>query len=59
MQAMTKGNFDAFRGTTGAVGEFPSTFEMTGPNVTADAWSVLIDISQSPTPPQWNAIVAY
>jgi lysophospholipase L1-like esterase len=57
--------FDNFRGLgafpypAGMTGEYPSNFLMTGPYPTGGAWSMLDDIYQNPTSPQWNAIVAY
>jgi hypothetical protein len=65
LQTITKQNFDNFRGLgalaypSGVTGEFPSVFNTTGQWPISDAWSVLNDIYQSPTPPQWNAITAY
>ena len=57
--------FDNFRGLgafpypAGMTGEFPSNFLMTGPYPLGGAWTMLDDIYQNPTSPQWNAVVAY
>lgn len=59
MQTYATTNWNNFRGTTGAVGQFPSVYNMTGNAVIGDAWSVLDDIYQSPTSPQFNAVSAY
>lgn len=65
MQGYTTTNFDNFRGIgtisypVGITGEFPSVFNTTGLYPSTNAWTVLEDIYQSPTPPQWTAITAY
>lgn len=59
LQTYATTNWNNFRGTTGAVGEFPSVYNMTSSMVIGDAWSVLDDIYQTPPSPQMNAVNAY
>lgn len=59
LQAYATTNWNNFRGTTGAVGEFPSVYNITSTMVIGDAWSVLDDIYQTPLSPQMNAVNAY
>lgn len=59
LQTYATTNWNTFRATTGAVGEFPSVYNVTGAATIGDAWSVLDDINQTPTSPQWNAVIAY
>lgn len=61
LQAATTGNYDNFTNLsdTRFTAEFPSCFELSGPSPSTNAWAVLEDVYQSPTPPQWNAIVAF
>jgi hypothetical protein len=65
MQGYATQMFDNFRGLgafpypAGVTGEFPSNFLMTGPYPLGGAWTMLDDIYQNPTSPQWNAVLAY
>jgi hypothetical protein len=65
LQGYTTQMLDNFRGLGafpypgGMTGEFPSNFLLTGPYPSGSAWSVLDDIYQNPTSPQWNSIIAY
>jgi hypothetical protein len=59
LQTYATTNWNNFRATTGAIGSFPSVYNMTGSPVIGDAWSVLDDIYQTPLPPQMNAVNAY
>lgn len=61
LYSFTLTNYNSFVGLTDSTftAEFPSCFQLSGPFPNSSAWSVLEDIYQSPTPPQWNAIVAF
>lgn len=59
LQAYATANWNSFRATTGAVGEFPSVYNMTSSMTIGDAWSVLDDIYQTPPSPQMNAVNVY
>jgi hypothetical protein len=65
MQGYTSTVYDNVRGVgtitypSGVSGEFPSAFAMTAPYPVGSGWSVLDDIYQPSTSPQWAAIIAY
>jgi hypothetical protein len=48
-----------YRNFLAAGGEFPSCFQLGGPAPSSNAWSVLEDVYQKTSSPQWNAIVAF
>ncbi len=54
-------NYNSFVGLSGNgfTAEFPSCFQFSGQAPSNNAWSILEDIYQSQTPPQWSAIVAF
>lgn len=61
LATVTAQNYANFVGLTDAtfVAEFPSCFQLSGLVPTNSAWAVLEDIYQSPSPPQWTAIVNF
>lgn len=61
LSTATTQNYANFIGLTDAsfVAEFPSCFQLSGPAPSSNVWSVLEDIYQTTTPPQWAAIVAF
>ncbi|WP_339037598.1 hypothetical protein WHZ78_07525 [Bradyrhizobium symbiodeficiens] len=56
LQDYTTKNYKNF---AAAGGEFPSCFQLGGPAPSNNAWSVLEDVHQTSTPPQWRAIAAF
>jgi hypothetical protein len=48
--SLTAGDFTA---------EFPSCFQLSGQSTSNNVWSVLEDIHQTQSPPQWKAIAAF
>jgi len=56
LQDYTIANYKSF---VAAGGEFPSCFQLGGPMPSSNSWSVLEDVYQKSTPPQWSAIVNF
>lgn len=48
-----------YRDFVAAGGEYPSLFQLSGISVTADAWSALGDVYQSPNSAYWNGVLAF
>jgi hypothetical protein len=42
-----------------AGGEHPALFQLSGTPPRSDVWSVLLDVYQSPDPPEWLAVVSF
>ncbi|WP_154070993.1 hypothetical protein [Bradyrhizobium lablabi] len=51
-------NFVTLSGN-GFTAEFPSVFQLSGMAPSNNVWSILEDVYQRVSPPQWNAIVAF
>ena len=61
LSGLTTINYNNFVGLSGKgfTAEFPSCFQLSGVLPSNNVWSVLEDVYQSSTPPQWSAIVAF